>query len=133
MFWPIIWFFSIFLKTLIYIGVKSLILLKIIVNFFKNHLDNLLGSIHIFNSHPTLVILVLWGYLICRVKTKGSHLDSCDMDPSWHLLVGTNIKDQTMELVFCWFWKWNWNHEETFSNTRLESLSKKVDCFWKVK
>jgi hypothetical protein len=34
---------------------------------------------------------MLWGCLICKVKTKGLGLDSCDLDLGWHHFVATSI------------------------------------------
>jgi hypothetical protein len=58
--------------------------------------------------------LVLWGYLVWRVKIGGSRLGSCDPNLTWHQLVGTNTRTRSWKKCFAtsgigivkkYFWK----------------------------
>jgi hypothetical protein len=35
---------------------------------------------------------MLWRYLVCNVKTKGSSSSPCDSNPSGHPIIGIDIK-----------------------------------------
>jgi hypothetical protein len=73
------------------------------------------------SAPPPRCQLVLWWYLVCRVKFRLKLAPFC-----WNW-----DKNPTMELVFCWILNWNQNHKKMFLSTRSRFLSREVEFFWK--
>jgi hypothetical protein len=90
-------------------------------NIFENIHPNQ-PQCHIGLPAPQRCQLVLWWYLVCRVKFRLKLAPFC-----WNW-----DKNPTMELVFCCILNWNQNHKKMFLNTWSRFLSREVDFFLKT-